>query len=470
VGDLVFGELNFLARKDEAASKPTPPEGVPKKKRKKDRIKSKEGEISAYFTSAAQANAGKDDNIQTNFHQHEPDTNTRSSRRERELSSKADAPVRTVEIPEKRSYLGFRSRGRHYESSSYVTWSESVRAPSTRPRQPSTKDTTRQCHNLTKNPAHSITACEHDAVSKRPAPPSMNKQRTDATVERFAVSSVGPPHQRMSRSLSYPQHTSSPRRVNLVDRAAKFQSTESIASPSSMPSHLPTRSPEKLRPCRPAVSSKDTKSDVPSVPGTDSAAMYQQATADDNENDGNTREETSSDLGRVLQQCNNTFHLSRQAAVPRRRHTELPKPSFPGRETGRDRIRPRTHDEPPRRPTVRFSGVETIPPMLPNFSGYSIYEQQAQRQQVPLPALYEDDQVYEELYPDAQEDMGDDLDMMHNHEQLEEFVEDPGVDGERFEATGYSFAEHFASESVVGHVQSENRVVAPGFWRPNRLY
>jgi hypothetical protein len=108
--------------------------------------------------------------------------------------------------------------------------------------------------------------------------------------------------------------------------------------------------------------------------------------------------------------------------------------------------------------------------MLPNFSGYSIYEQQAQRQQVPLPAPYEDDQVYEELYPDAQEDMGDDLAMMHNHEQLEEFVEDPGVDGERFEATGYSFAEHFAWESVVGHVQSENRVVAPGFWRPNRLY
>jgi hypothetical protein len=470
VGDLVFGELSFLARKDDAASEPIAPEPK-KKKRKKDFVHTKEGEISAFFALAAPGLAEKDGNIQTNTHQYDLDTNRGASRHEQEHSSKADAPVPTVEIPDKNPYLGFGSRGRQHESSSYATWSESVRAPSRMSRHSPLKEVARQDqHDLTKYPVDCTAVSERDVVFKRPAPPSMNKQRTNMTVEHFAVSSVAPSLQRVSRSLSYPQHTSSPRRVNLVAHAVKFQSTESVASPSSMPPYLPTRSSERNCPCGPAISSKETRSDMISLHGTYSASVYRQATLDDNEQDRDTRERSSSDFGKVLQQCNDTFQVSRQAAAPRRRHTDLHKPSSASKAMERERTPSRNHHEPQCRPTVRFSGVEMISLRLPNFSGPSIYEQQAQRQQVPLPPPYEEDEIYEELYPGAQEYVGEEIDMMHHHWQLKEFINDPGVYRVGLGAAAYGVEEPFTSDGVVEHLQSDNSVVAPGFWRPNRLY
>ncbi|KAI4648829.1 uncharacterized protein J4E79_009901 [Alternaria viburni] len=111
--DLVFSEMKFLQQhKDEP--EPVPRTDASKKKRKKDNEQMKEGEISAFFTSARPALVDKDTNTPP---QHPV---PKAKRRRRDQSSVDDTAIPTVEATGQASYLGFGSRGPRHESNSYL--------------------------------------------------------------------------------------------------------------------------------------------------------------------------------------------------------------------------------------------------------------------------------------------------------------------------------------------------------------
>ncbi|KAF1839954.1 uncharacterized protein K460DRAFT_297270 [Cucurbitaria berberidis CBS 394.84] len=402
--DLVFSEMKFLQQhKDQP--EPTPQAGVLEKRRKSDHAHMKEGEISAFFTSVRPALAERDDNTQMNGGRHSLDTPLEASRPEREPSLVGDVAtptIPTVDMPDKASYLGSGGRGLRHESTSVMSWSESS-AP----------------------------------------------RRTNGTSERFVLSSTAPSLHRVSRSQSYPQHTSSPRRVNLVGRAAKFQSTDSVDSPSSMPSVLPVRVSVDAQQVRNTPSSKAT-----SRSGTNSFSNHRQPAVNGEENIAGVDPPASSGFGRLLRQCNSTVYESRQIVSPHRRQTVRNAPSsspFVYKVEGQTSM-DRCYTS-PRVPTVRFAGIESRAPPLASFAGPSIYEQQAQRlQRTEERNLLDDFDVIEQDYLDGDGDMG------YANQSWEGLPEEPRCH------------EGVVSEGAERHLVLGNTVVAPGFWRPNRLY
>lgn len=457
--------MKFLQQNKEQ-SESAPPEDGPKKKRKKDRTQTKEGEISAFFTSVRPALAEKDENALVNHGEDSVNTASRTTRREQDQVIKPDAVIPTTEAPDKGSYLGFGSRGPRHGSANYISWSESARTPSATPRQA-------QCQLPVPKSQNKSTKCLTDGdkvqkdktVFKRSAPPSVSRRKTDANAKRFVVSSMSSSQQRLSRSHSYPQHTSSPRRVNLVDRAAKSQMTDAVASPSSLPPSVPARTTVESDRIEPATGSK--RASLHSY--TTNVSMSRRATSHDEESVLDAEAQTSSDLGRVLQQCNDTFNERRQATAPRRRHTILPDTSRADDSVERQPHRstyPRLQEV----RTVRFSGVDSRSPRLPSFPGPCIYEQQAQRHRIPMPQAVEYNFIYEDEYLAAQNYAGEDEERI-SHEQMEEqFAEEPDLYGAGLEDEKWGSGEWFASEDIVQHIESDNSVVAPGFWRPNKLY
>jgi hypothetical protein len=465
VPDLVFSEMKFLQKnKDQPES--APPEGALKKKQKKEHTHTKEGEISAFFTSVRPALAEKDGNTLANIGIDSIDIASRTTRRERDQLSKADAIVPTTEVSEKGSFLGSGSRGPRHGSTSYVSWSDSVRPPSTTPRQNQCQPAVPESrYKSTKHHRDGDEVEEDNTVSKWPMPPSVSRRRTGATAERFGVSSITSSQHGLSRSQSYPHHTSSPRRVNLVDRAAKFQMTDPVASPSSLPPFKSTRASVEPHRIEPVAGSTHAS------PRSHAAGISkpQQDLTNDEEKAFDTEAQTSSDLGKVLQQCNDIFNERRQAMALRRRQTVRSNPS-------------RANDDLERQPqyipypklqevrTVRFSGVGSRSPRPPTFSGPSIYEQQAQRQRVPVSQCMEDSLIYEDKHLAAQNYAGEESERT-NHDQMQElFGEVPDSYGVDSEEEPWGVGDSYASEGVVQHLQSDNSVVASGFWRPNKLY
>jgi hypothetical protein len=472
VPDLVFSEMKFL-QKDQNQPEPAHPQSIPKKKRKKDHVHSKEGEISAFFTAVRPAQAEKDNNAVTNKTRVGDDAADPIDAREREQSTKSSGIVPTVELPGNGSYLGFGSRGPRHESTSYVSWSESARTPDMTPKHPKHKPAIATDHDdLSKRlPVGSTTTGADETTFKRPAPPTVAKQRKEESIERFQFSSMPLSQNRLSRSHSYPQPTSSPQKLNLVDRAAKIRSTESFASPSSMPPHIHSHTREESRRREsPRVSSRSDGHKETYAPATEQVQGYFRNYANDKGYAGTTEQSTSSDLGRVIQQCNQTFHAQRRATEPHRSRLNTDP-----RRVDNERNRTTSHQLPAtatRRPTVRFSEVEQFEPRIPNFPGRSIYQGQVQRVRVPMQGLLDEDELLDETYLAEQEMMYQQGDMMYTEPAWEEhFVNnEPPSYVDDFDATTYGLEDARAPVHAVQRLPSDNSIVAPGFWRPNRLY
>jgi hypothetical protein len=467
VPDLVFSEMKFLQKQHHEQ-----PELVfhlaPKKKRKKDHTQTKEGEISAFFTSVRPTLTETNANTTVKHSRLDHGTVVESQLRGCAQSSVDDAAIPTIETANKTSYLGFGSRGPRHDSNSYVSWSESLRAPSTTPARPYVEPAVSHDQPvLDSHRRHEKKTNGDSTLFERPAPPSPNKQRTEGITEQFKVSSLAPSQNRVSRSQSYP-HTSSPRRPNLVERSAKFQSTDTAGSPSSMPPLVPTHARANVHHVQPASSTRSIRSwttpisDLNTLPGDqqhDPSSGYMEA---------NDVLATSSDLGKILQRCNDTFQKRRQAATPRRRHTEQIDPShltYTTRRHGRTNTHPTTQ----RVSTVRFADPRYQGSVLPNFAGPNIYEQQAHRQQLPLQPLVEEDidqgscsleQQYFEEHDGLQYD-GQNWEDTAEEPMSYGLVEDPGT---------YAVGNAFTADEVGEDLRPENNVVAPGFWRPNKLY
>lgn len=442
--------MKFLQREKE---QPEPViEHVAKKKRKKDHAHTREGEISAFFSSVRPALTEKDGNAAGVV-----------SRSERERSTKSSGVVPTVEVPDKGPYLGFGSRGPRHESTSYVSWSDSVRGPAVTPRHPKQVHAAeKDDHDTTKHQSASTTTGEENSGSKRPAPRAVEHSTHDRSGQ-FRVSSViaSVSHQRASRSYSLPQHTSSPQRMNLVDRAAKIYMTDNIQSPSSMPQSVPVHTNYHYRPTaetRPAFTTRPNQACTQGTP-------MRRRTVPDQQNDATDVEpQLSSDLEAVIEQCNATFDERRRMSGQRRRHTVLPEQHFEHDAMESADMR-RSNVE--RR--VRFTGLERPPPVLPNFSGPSIYEQQAQRQAVPLlPSRHEDEGV--SYSRSGLADFDDGHDLLSSEAYWEEYPEAQASYTDNLDTMDYGMEDGTAAGHQVQRLASDNSVVASGFWRPNRLY
>ncbi|KAF2132594.1 hypothetical protein P153DRAFT_284270 [Dothidotthia symphoricarpi CBS 119687] len=463
--DLVFSEMRFLQKnKDQTES--TPPQVTSKKKRKKEHAPTKEAEISAFFACARPVLAEKSGNTQPNEgHQNDGVSNSHCPV---ELLSVDETAVPTVELPDKASYLGFGSRGPHHESTSYMSWSESIRVSSVTPGRSRIRSAINdsQFHSAN-HEGHQPMTDGRDASLQRPAPPSINRQKPDDPGERFKVPSLPATHQRISRSHSYPQHTPLPQRVNLLDRAQRFQSTDNAASPPSMSPSVPVRGVVEAEQHMPASISEDVRSKATSFSGRKFVAAHQIHEKNVEQNDRDTGPRTSSSLGRVLQDCNNVCHGTHQATAPRRSYTAQMNISHPTRGSER---RADTSPHPPiqRVPTVRFSGVEAHSPGVPNFSKPSIYEQQMQRQQLRLEHVVEGDGILQDVYDHEQIHTDEHDEVAYDDQiwdELADFYEYGGG-----EPVAYQEENTYAAEGGEQQRVPDNNVVKPGFWRPHRLY
>jgi hypothetical protein len=458
--------MRFLQKeKDQPES--APQYGTTKKKRKKDHKHTKEGEISAFFTAVRPVLAEQDGNIRPIGVPADNSKTATASNREREQSLKSSTVLPTIEVSEKGPFLGSRSRDPRHESTSYVSWSDSVRASGlTYERLKHMQANEKESHVLSKHRNDGAADLGEDTEIKRTVPSPVTRQQRNESIGRFRISSVALSQARISRSQSYPHDASSPRKVNLVDRTVEVRSTDSVASPSLRPHFVTAKTRIEDPRTGPSVNSNLTEHSAMRRPATShvTRSRHVELTSD---SDMVMEQQTSSDLGRVIQQCHHEFHNQRRAVeLPRRRSTASRAINIGDR-----------YDHPPatrhacRKPVVRFSEVELPSSRLPNFPGPSIYEQQAYQRRYPSQIKLDDDALLDDFYVAEQTIADRDDDMLDEDEDWEAQFEEPLL----YEETGivedeYEMEELRAPNSTVRHLTSQSGVVAPGFWRPNKLY
>lgn len=473
VPDLVFSEMRFLhqdhGRNENDAQGPDA-----KIKRKKDHARTKEGDISAFFTSVRSVPPDTTGNKLTKGGRRTTDTlattTSRNDRdRERQRSAVLDTTNSTVELGTTASHLDLGNRQARCGSISSISWSESLRAPTT---PPGRRDLPPAVHGDRLDPSNQEKEeTQHVRhASAREHAQSMGCKLIGAVMDQSRLSSVAPMQLGLSKSQSSPQHPSSPPWRRSVDRAAKCLSVEGAASRSSMPPTLRAHG---------FVESQGFA--LPGVP----ASVRSLVTLYTNESavtaDNRAREDSarrlvphrsslaSSGLSEVLRRCSHTSQAQRQRTAPgtdedaEMRYAsglhEITQQSRRGSYEGTAKI-----------PTVRFPVPDTSLLQRPNFSGPSFYAQQRQRQHCP--ADFDIEGEHELQCPDILGQNSSGKSGLSNQEHFEGLSEEPVLWGRM---------EGFDDDDVAGlvsgvdgfdHVRGAGHVnVAPsGFWRPNKLY
>jgi hypothetical protein len=453
VPDLVFSEMKFLL-KDKDISEPTLQQGVARKKHKNGHMHTKEGEISAFFTSVQPLQAESNVTIAKTVH------------REREQSQKSSGVVPTIEKPNSGACLGFGSRGARHESTGYMSWSESVRASDMTPHRLQKSLTINRDHDepSTHPPMNCTTSGAESIGSQRLAHRPINLEGIDANAERLVAFPTAPAQQTLSRSQSDSRYTSPPRKANLVDRAAKSRLGRSVTSTSSMPPYVQDHaSIEPLDP-KSRVSARSNHSEEVSCRKELNAPIRNDSSVQNEGEQASPEQQSSSDLGRIIQHCDRAYLAQRRAPCQRS--------YMSGRTNESAATDIQAHPSPPlerrRRPTVRFSGIDMLSPIIPTMPGAGLYQQQAQRQQVLLPIVRDEEDFPGEFGLVDQELSYQPDDMLYLEQEWEEQGDPPYYeeDGEDMEENFHDFGE----DDFVQRLPSDNSVVARGFWRPNRLY
>lgn len=481
--DLVFSEMKFL-QKHRVQPEPAYPAGGPKKKRKKDHVHSKEEEISAYFTSVRPALAEKDLNNQA---RESPTRQTipRDVQRGRQPSSLADHAIPTIEVSDKGpSHLGFGGRGPRHDTSSYISWSKSIRAPSATSRHGHAGSGVNADHLEAARAAKDRANTGVESALYSHTPPSIHKRLTNGSGDRFFVSSSTPANQRTSRAHSYPQHTCSLEPSGIKQQTGRRHTTDTAASPSSMPAALPVH-PEAAGECRePGNGPPRPAEDSIRRPSYPAVAPHRSSILDEDHSNRGVPESsdphTSSTLGRLLQQCNTAFddHRRQVAAtaslesmvhadiepVPISRHD---RPMAAAGSFGQIRSLP----------TVRFSGVKTHYPPVPAFEAPNIYEEQERRLERERHTVGISRADFVDPYVNDTE-MG----TFGGKKDFEYLGDYGGPEWEDMPPSGKLGLDSEAGYQVEGPVQplqahdaaaespGGGEVVARGFWRPNKLY
>ncbi|KAL5116916.1 hypothetical protein ACEQ8H_005133 [Pleosporales sp. CAS-2024a] len=419
--DLVFSEMKFL-HKEKDQPDAAPQQQPSRQKRKKHHVHTQEDQISAFFTSPRPALTNQDGNALAD--RVRPAQDTRAAT----------------------------------ESTSYVSWSESVPTP----------DMT------SRGPKHSLRVDGHDHAlgteNNCPALPMVHEQTHSASPECFLVSSAALSQNRLSRSHSFPPQTSSPCRVNLINRAAKSKSDETVASPSSLPPGPPkTTMMSELDSSKLAPSNGSRVLQETLGPATGRIATRQpMMEGDEGDADVAAQDDTSSDLERVIEHCNKTFLAQQTVQEPHtRRCNQAPD------DSDRDSLKRDQQMGIPkasRRRTVRFSEAQLSSSRAPNFLGRSFYELQAEQRHVPAQQAYLEREPGDELGLPHDGLYGCEDDMRDNVLDWEEQVVGLMCCGEEYDAMEGGLTGSGAMDETTPGISASDDVVGPGFWRPHRLY
>ncbi|KAF2281299.1 uncharacterized protein EI97DRAFT_25754 [Westerdykella ornata] len=464
--DLVFSEMKFLQKQTDQPEATAQP-GLTRKKRKKDHAHAKEEEISAYFTSVRPALAERDVNTRA-----KGDGQWRipeGAEGECARFTHADNALPTVEVPRRASFLGFGSKGPEHRSGSYISWSESIRAPSVPPLQARAGSAFDAAHlssardNSNKRPAQSGGGDLHS-----PASPSASRGLPDGSNGCFQMSCLTPANRRPSRCQSFPNATSSSWPTGLYAPPEGRQTVVTAHSLSSLPTGKPVRA-EAQRDRRRAARSKEVDGSEDTslrsrirIPRGDSGGLHEAF-----QEDGDGYPQTSSTLGRLLHQCDSALDgIPHQARVMCEPPGDINNPgSSWDEERGSVNINITETDRRP--PVVRFSGVETYRPLTTEYAGPSIYEEQERREReatLPQPgygdslqSLYTLDQ--EEELDEWEEDVDAHVPRLGNTD-WDALLERPGTIG----YNGYT-----EDGRGTSYLDTDD-VVANGFWRPHKLY
>jgi hypothetical protein len=443
-----------------------------KKKRKKDHTQTKEDDISAFFTSVRPALAETDGNILTKSERATKSTAaTKPSHhgRARAPSTVPSLVVPVVESEGRASYLEFSSRAPCHESTSYFSWSESVRAPSVTPGRQKTASTThRKRIDPSDREVEEVAHYRHASVQQH-APSSVVREPTNASLERAGMSSRAPLLSGLSRSQSLPRPASSPRRPNPINQASQHRTTHEMTSPSSMPLVLRSHVASENREDHMGVDSRSGRSIRASHARENAVSAHSWSSTYAARNA--VLHETPlrpSIPGSVLQHCNDTSQADRRQAASRRSHYTnisfspgVHDPVHQARRGSCRRIAPA--------PTVRFLAPDIQPSRRPSLSAPSFYVQQEYRQR--LPGHFEFEVDY---------DLGAPGFVGQAYIREPELLEQENFQGMPEEPVSYGTMED-SDDSVAGldyaaddvepiRNSGYTNVVTPGFWRPNKLY
>lgn len=443
--------------------------GSSRKKRKNDHAYAKEEDISAYFTSVQPTLAEQDWNIQAK-------DKSRQKLQGSECAQRGYSPIlrhaiSTVEAEDNTPYSRLQQTEPSDKSESYISWSESVLAPSVTPArlrsgtvreagQPNSRPSSQEVGNLDGG----------GLLHSRLAPLTVTESLTGDGGERFQVSPLPPTNERVSRSHSLPQQASSPRHINHVDRETRHRAADIVASPS--PSPLEVMNTGNAR------SEHVHQSHILDVPETkDNRAEIRIPDSLRCQHTGYTREteqrarkkatrQRSSSLGRILQDCSTVLHDSRKEEALRPLiQKSVPVVSGQNAARSSDTLYPVIREL----PTVQFLGYNELPcPSAPMTYGPSIYERQTQRHYITPDLIVP---PRDSLPPPSRTQ-----DHYFNGEELDRSgaVWDEEIDSQGHGAVSLACDETRArvwDGDLARELQSGSKAaVKPGFWRPHKLY
>ena len=440
VPDLVFSEMKFLRKnggKNES-SKDTPDI---QKRRKKDIPRTKEEDISAFFTSARSVLADKDQDVKPGSEC--AATKTQRSERRRAPSIQPEAIVLTTELGMRQSQLDSNASHSRQKSTSYISWSESVRASG------SERQTGRKTEQVMRSNRPSQTK-RHEALRQQHVPSSLVHELSIDSADLTRAPPIVPVPTDLSDSQSLPRRSFSRRRMHFVDRAAGGDQVEEVVPPSSMSPVLgAVIESEKFELPRTKRSNKRP------YMGRSKSNQDQGSTGAVSRLVSHESPRRSTSLGEILQQCND---MESWAARPHTMNIQPFHTDHGARDSPRRRAAqgPRGQAIAPDAQTRRSS----------NFLGPSFYEQQEHRQRLPVPSEFQNDVQLMESADDGYVFESDllsqdcDDEMWDEPESCEMDVIGAEV-GDDFDYAAYG----------VDQMQAEHGELAGmGFWRPNKLY
>lgn len=446
VPDLVFSEMRFLRNN---GGKNENPKDTPdaQRKRKKDNPRTKEEDISAFFTAARPMLADKDRDVKPGSER--AATKMQRSERTRAPSTQPEAAVLTAEFGRRQSQLDSNRSYPRQKGTSCVSWSESLRASG------SERQTGREAELMGGTERHSQTKPEvrfkrHMAFPQQHVPSSLVYELSADDADLVGAPPTVPVPTDLSNSQSLPEHSFSHRGMHFVDRAAGGDQVEEVVPPSSMsPVHGAVVGTEKLE--VPLTNRLNKSSDM----GRRISTQEQSSTRAVPTFASHESPRRSMSLGEVLQQCHN---MQSWEARP---HTMNTQPVHADREARQGLHSSaargsRRHDFAPDAQTWRRS----------NFLGPSLYEQQEHRQQLPVPSDFQNDLQLTEFADDGyvfesellSEDCDDELWDEPVSCEMEVIGDEVGA--------GLDYAAYGVDQMQTEH----GELAGVGFWRPNKLY
>jgi hypothetical protein len=447
VPDLVFSEMKFL-RNDGGKNKSSKDVLDVQRRRKKDNPRTKEEDISAFFTSARSVLADKDRDVKPRSEC--AATKTQRSERRRAPSIQPEAIVLTTESGKRQSQLDSNASHPRQKSTSYISLSESVRASG------SERQTGRKTEQVRRSDTPSQTKPDvrfkrHAALRQQHVPSSLVYELSIDNADLARAPPIVPVPTDLSDSQSLPGRSFSHRRMHFVDRAAGGDQVEEVVPLSSTSPVLgAVVGTEKFELPRTKRSNKRP------YMGRSKSTQEQGSTGAVSRLVSHESPRRSTSLGEVLQQCNNmeSWEARPHTMNIQRFNTDDEARDSPRRSAAQG---PRGQAIAPDAHTWRWS----------NFLGPSFYEQQERRQRLPVPSDFQNDVQLMEFADDGYVFESDLLSQDCDDEMWDKPVScKMDVIGDEVGA-GLDYDAY----GVEDQMQTEHGELAGmGFWRPNKLY